>query len=71
MSEALTELAQHIEARRPNAVTGWAIAFGELNITVDAGQVARPTAPAAPGAAPAAPAAEGETAAPADGCGSD
>ena len=33
MSEALTELAQHIEAKRPDCVISWDIAFGELSIT--------------------------------------
>ena len=34
MSEALTELAQHIEAKRPESVVSWDIAFDELTITV-------------------------------------
>ena len=33
MSEALTELAQHIEAKRPDCVISWDIAFGDLSIT--------------------------------------
>ena len=34
MSEALTELAQHIEAKRPDCVLSWDIAFGELTMNV-------------------------------------
>ena len=34
MSEELTELAQHIEAKRPDCVLSWDIAFGELTINV-------------------------------------
>ncbi len=34
MSEALTELATHIELRRPDCVISWDIAFGELTINV-------------------------------------
>ena len=34
MSEALTELATHIELRRPDCVISWDIAFGELTIKV-------------------------------------
>ena len=33
MSEALTELAQHIEAKRPDCVISWDISHGELTIT--------------------------------------
>ena len=33
MSEALKELAEHIEARRPDCVVSWDVAHGELNIT--------------------------------------
>jgi len=33
MSEALTELATHIELRRPDCVLSWDIAFGELTVT--------------------------------------
>lgn len=40
MSEALTELGQHIELRRPQAVRGWDVANGELNVTVAADQIA-------------------------------
>lgn len=32
MSEALTELATHIELKRPDCVKSWDIAFGELTI---------------------------------------
>ena len=32
MSEALTELATHIEQKRPDCVISWDIAFGELTI---------------------------------------
>lgn len=34
MSEALTELAAHIELKRPDCVISWGIAFGELTIHV-------------------------------------
>ncbi len=34
MSEALTELATHIELRRTDCVVSWDIAFGELTINV-------------------------------------
>ena len=34
MSDALTELATHIENRRPDCVAGWNVAYGELNMTV-------------------------------------
>ncbi len=34
MSEALTELATHIELKRPDCVISWDIAFGELTIYV-------------------------------------
>ena len=34
MSEALTELAQHIEAKRPDCVLSWDIAHGELTMNV-------------------------------------
>ena len=34
MSEALKELGAHIEARRPDCVASWDVAFGELNIDV-------------------------------------
>ena len=33
MSEALKELAEHIEARRPDCVVSWDVAHVELNIT--------------------------------------
>ena len=33
MSEALKELAEHIEAKRPDCVVAWDIAFGDLTIT--------------------------------------
>jgi NADH-quinone oxidoreductase subunit C len=39
MSEALTELGTHIAAKRPQAVIGWAIAQGELNVDVVPGQI--------------------------------
>ena len=34
MSEALTELATHIELKRPDCVISWDIAFGELTMHV-------------------------------------
>ncbi|MBS8226538.1 NADH-quinone oxidoreductase subunit C [Vannielia litorea] len=34
MSDALNELGQHLEARRPDCVVGWDVAFGELNVDV-------------------------------------
>jgi NADH-quinone oxidoreductase subunit C len=34
MSQALKELGAHIEAKRPDCVLGWDIAYGELNIDV-------------------------------------
>ena len=34
MSEALQELAAHIELKRPGEVLATAIAFGERNVTV-------------------------------------
>ncbi|MGR3659829.1 MAG: NADH-quinone oxidoreductase subunit C [Paracoccaceae bacterium] len=34
MSEALNELGTHIEAKRPDCVLGWEIAFDELTVTV-------------------------------------
>jgi NADH-quinone oxidoreductase subunit C len=34
MSEALNELAQHIELKRPDCVLSWEIAFGELTMHV-------------------------------------
>ncbi|MXQ07777.1 NADH-quinone oxidoreductase subunit C [Alphaproteobacteria bacterium GH1-50] len=34
MSEALTELAQHIEAKRPDCVLSWEISHGELTMNV-------------------------------------
>ena len=34
MSEALKELGAHIEAKRPDCVVGWEVAFGELNVDV-------------------------------------
>ena len=34
MSEALTELALHIEAKRPDCVISWEIAHGELTMNV-------------------------------------
>jgi len=34
MSDALNELGQHIEARRPDCVVGWSIDFDELNVDV-------------------------------------
>lgn len=34
MSEALQELGQLVAAKRPDAVLGWEVAFGELNIDV-------------------------------------
>ena len=40
MSESLTELATHIQAKRPDGVLGWAIAFGDLTVdTTPAGLV--------------------------------
>ena len=34
MSDALKELGQHIELKRPDCVLGWNVAFGELNVEV-------------------------------------
>ncbi|MGR3794444.1 NADH-quinone oxidoreductase subunit C [Vannielia sp. SX4] len=34
MSDALNELGQHLEARRPDCVVSWDVAFGELNVDV-------------------------------------
>ena len=34
MSEALTELGQHIEAKRPDCVLSWEIAHGELTMQI-------------------------------------
>jgi len=34
MSDALEELATHIESRRPDCVVGWSVDHGELNVTV-------------------------------------
>ena len=34
MSEALKELGAHIEAKRPDCVLGWAVAFDELTVNV-------------------------------------
>ena len=34
MSEALTELAEHIEVKRPDCVVSWEIAHGELTMSV-------------------------------------
>jgi NADH-quinone oxidoreductase subunit C len=34
MSDALNELASHIEAKRPDCVVSWEIAHGELSVTV-------------------------------------
>ena len=34
MSEALRELAAHIEAKRPDCVVSWEVAHGELTMTV-------------------------------------
>ncbi len=39
MSEALTELGNHLAAKRPQAVIGWEIAFGELTVDVVPGQI--------------------------------
>ena len=36
MSEALTELGQHLEAKRTDCVVCWEVAQGELNVTVAA-----------------------------------
>ena len=36
MTEALTELAEHIEAKRPDCVVSWTIAHDELTVTVAA-----------------------------------
>ncbi|MGK7653379.1 MULTISPECIES: NADH-quinone oxidoreductase subunit C [unclassified Roseovarius] len=33
MTDALTELATHIETRRPDCVAGWSVDRGELNMT--------------------------------------
>ncbi|TYB83540.1 NADH-quinone oxidoreductase subunit C [Maritimibacter fusiformis] len=37
MSEALNELGALIEARRPEQVVGWQVAFGELTVEIRAG----------------------------------
>ena len=34
MSDALTELARHIEAKRPDCVLSWDVSHGELNVSV-------------------------------------
>ncbi len=34
MSDALTELGQHIELKRPDCVVGWDVTHGELNVDV-------------------------------------
>ena len=34
MTDALNELGAHIEARRPDCVLAWDVAFGELNVDV-------------------------------------
>ncbi len=34
MSDALKELGQHIELKRPDCVVGWEISFGELNVEI-------------------------------------
>jgi NADH-quinone oxidoreductase subunit C len=34
MSEALRELGEHIEAKRPDCVLGWDVALGELTLTI-------------------------------------
>ncbi len=34
MSDALTELARHIEAKRPDCVLFWDVSHGELNVSV-------------------------------------
>ena len=34
MSEALNELGQHLEAKRPDCVVSWGVAHGELNVEV-------------------------------------
>ncbi|MGR3626470.1 MAG: NADH-quinone oxidoreductase subunit C [Limimaricola sp.] len=34
MSEALNDLGAHLESKRPDCVTGWEVAFGELTVTV-------------------------------------
>ncbi|GGG61888.1 NADH-quinone oxidoreductase subunit C [Salipiger pallidus] len=34
MTQALKELGQHLELKRPDCVIGWSIAFGELNVDV-------------------------------------
>lgn len=39
MTEALTELAQHIEAKRADCVLSWNIAFDELTVNVAAGSL--------------------------------
>ncbi|WP_425049892.1 NADH-quinone oxidoreductase subunit C [Psychromarinibacter sp. S121] len=39
MSEALKELGQHIELKRPDCVLGWNVAFGELNVEVSLSSV--------------------------------
>lgn len=39
MTVALTELAEHIEAKRPDCVHSWAIENGELTVTVALGSI--------------------------------
>ena len=39
MSDALNELGQHIEAKRPDCVLSWEVAHGELNVTVALSQL--------------------------------
>ena len=34
MSEALNELGAHIEAKRPDCVLSWSVAFGELTVNI-------------------------------------
>ena len=40
MSEALTELATHIELKRPDCVLSWDVAFGELTVTATLATIA-------------------------------
>ncbi len=40
MSEALNELGAYIEAKRPDCVLGWDVAFGELNVDVAPANIA-------------------------------
>lgn len=40
MSEALNELGQHIELKRPDCVIAWDVTYGELNVDVAPSNIA-------------------------------